>query len=222
MTSIPATARHAISATQTTSHSESNSHLDAALRISSAEQRTQPVARDVLKRVLITIAGLAGVIAILVTIAPFFGWTVVRLATGSMAPVYPTDSLLITHSIPAADAHVGEIVMVQRPGELPITHRVVSATAEANGIEKLRLKGDDNNTADAAPYLVSTVGLVVAGVPWGGQIFAALRSTVGLAGLTVFATFIVLWAWWPTGTKKRRAHAASTHDASAPVAPRGA
>jgi signal peptidase I len=212
MTSIPAI----VANTTTTSRSESNNHLDAALRISSAEQRTQPVVRDRVKRVLITIAGLAGAIAILVTIAPFFGWTVVRLATGSMAPVYPTDSLLITHSIPASDAHIGDIVMVQRPGELPITHRVVSATAEANGLEKLTLKGDDNNTADAAPYIVSSVGLVVAGVPWGGQVFAVLRSTAGLAGLTVFATLIVLWAWWPT-TKKRGAHSAS-----APVATPGA
>ena len=207
MTSIPATSASITPQQVTTSHSESNNHLDAASRISSAEQRTQPVARDLVKRVLITIAGLAGVIAVLVTIAPFFGWTVVRLATGSMAPTYPTDSLLITQAIPATDARVGQIVMVQRPGQLPITHRVVSEITAANGLAKLTLKGDDNRTEDATPYLVSTVGVVVAGIPWGGQVFAVLRSTVGLAGLTVFATLIVLWAWWPS-TKKRRAHLA--------------
>ena len=193
-----------------TSHSESNNHLSAAIRIGSAEQRTQRKARDTIKRVLIAIAGLAGVIAVVVTIAPFFGWTLVRLATGSMAPIYPTDSLLVTHTVPASQARVGEIVMVQRAGELPITHRVVSATTMANGIEKLTLKGDNNRTADAAPYLVRTIGVVEAGIPWGGQVFAALRSTVGLAALTVFATLVVLWAWWPA-SKKRRAHAAHAH-----------
>jgi signal peptidase len=155
---------------------------------------------------LISLAGLLGVIAILVTIAPFFGWTVVRLATGSMTPTFPTDSLLITHSVPAADVSVGDIVMVQRAGALPITHRVIAMHAAAGGLEQLTLKGDANATKDPAPYTVRDVGLVTAGVQWGGQIFADLRSTAGLAGLTVFAALVVLWAWWPS-SPKRRAHA---------------
>jgi hypothetical protein len=44
------------------------------------KQRIRPAVRETLKHSLITIAGLLGVIAILTTIAPFFGWTVVRLA----------------------------------------------------------------------------------------------------------------------------------------------
>jgi signal peptidase len=147
---------------------------------------------------LVALAGLLGVIAVLVTIAPFFGWTVVRLASGSMTPTYPTDSLLVTHSVPARDVTVGDVVMVQRPNELPITHRVVATQPAAGGLTQLTLKGDANTTRDPAPYLVRTVGLVVGGVQWGGQVFADLRSTAGLAGLTVFATLVVLWAWWPT------------------------
>jgi hypothetical protein len=50
---------------------------------------------------------------------------------------------------------------------------------------------------------VRSVGLVEAGVPWGGAIFAALRSTVGMAALTVFATLVVLWAWWPASIGPR-------------------
>jgi signal peptidase len=152
---------------------------------------------------LIGLAGLLGVIAVLVTIAPFFGWTVVRLATGSMAPTFPTDSLLITHQVSAADVAVGDIVMVQRQGQLPITHRVVAMQPAAGGLEQLVLKGDANTSRDPAPYLVASVGLVVAGVPWGGQVFADLRSTAGLAGLTVFASLVVLWAWWPSTPKRQ-------------------
>ena len=188
-------------------NSESNSHLDAASRIRGVEQRTRPTVREVIKRCLISLAGLLGVIAILVTIAPFFGWTVVRLATGSMTPTFPTDSLLITHSVSAADVSVGDVVMVERPGQLPITHRVIAMQAATGGLEQLTLKGDANQAKDPAPYLVRTVGLVTAGVPWGGQVFADLRSTAGLAGLTVFAALVVLWAWWPA-SPKRRAHAA--------------
>jgi hypothetical protein len=82
--------------------SESNNHLDAALGNGSVEQRTQPRVREAVKRCLIGLAGLLGVIAILVTIAPSFGWTVVRRASGSMAPTFPTGSLLVTHSEPAS------------------------------------------------------------------------------------------------------------------------
>jgi signal peptidase I len=185
-------------------NSESNSHLDAASRIRGVEQRTRVTAGGVVKRCLISLAGLLGVIAILVTIAPFFGWTVVRLATGSMTPTFPTDSLLITHEVPAADVRIGDIVMVQRVGELPITHRVVAMQAAAGGLEQLTLKGDANATKDPAPYLVREVGLVTGGVQWGGQIFADLRSTAGLAGLTVFAALVVLWAWWPSPSKLKR------------------
>jgi signal peptidase len=187
--------------------SESNSHLYAVSRIHRAGQRTRPSVRGAFKRSLIGLAGLLGVIAILVTIAPFFGWTVVRLATGSMTPVFPTDSLLITHSMPAANVAVGDVVMVQRIGQLPITHRVIGMKPGIDGLEQLTLKGDANAAKDPAPYLVRSVGLVTAGVPWGGQVFAELRSTAGLAGLTVFASLVVLWAWWPSAPK-RRAHLA--------------
>jgi signal peptidase len=193
---------------------ESNNHLRAALRIRSVKQRTRPTVREVLKRSLITLAGLLGVIAILVTIAPFFGWTVVRLATGSMTPTFPTDSLLLTRTVPASQVVVGDIVTVQRSGELPITHRVVSVTALTSGDARLTLKGDDNRTADVKPYFVRSVGLVVGGVRWGGSVFAALRSTLGLAGLTVFATLVVLWAWWPTSTKPNPGVSASESQAT--------
>lgn len=181
-------------------YSESDNHVDAVLQTPSVGQRTRPRTRGQIKLGLIWFAGLSGTIAILVTIAPFLGWTVVRLASGSMAPTFPTDSLLVTHTVPASDAAVGDIVMVQRAGELPITHRVVSNVALEGATRRLTLRGDANSSVDAAPYEVRTVGLVVAGVPWGGSVAVALRSPIGLAVLTVIATLIVLWAWWPTGT----------------------
>jgi signal peptidase I len=199
--------------TTTHSHPESNSHLDAAPRMRRVEQRTRPRTRDVVKRCLIAFAGILGVIAILVTVAPFFGWTVVRLATGSMAPTFPTDSLLVTHQVSATDVRIGDVVMVQRPGELPITHRVVAMQPEGGGLERLTLKGDANKTEDATPYLVRDVGLVTTGVPWGGQVFDDLHSRVGMAALTVFAALVVLWAWWPQAPQ-RRAHAGAREHGS--------
>jgi signal peptidase len=180
----------------------SDNHLDAAGRASGVEQRTRRHVSELVKRGIITLAGVLGVLAVLVAVSPFFGWAVVRLATGSMAPTFPTNSLLLAHSVPASRVGVGDVVMVARPGELPVTHRVVSATVVSAGEVALTLKGDANRTADPRPYLVRSVDVVVGGIPWGGSVFAALRSTVGLASLTVLATLIVLWGWWPKRATK--------------------
>ncbi len=187
--------------------SESNNHVSAVIRIHSVGKRTRSLARDRIKHGLIWLAGLSGAIAIVVTISPFFGWTVVRLASGSMAPSLPTDSLLVTHTVSAASVSVGQIVMVQRPGALPITHRVVSNAPAVGALRTLTLKGDANATTDATPYAVRTVGLVVGGIPWGGEIVAFLRSPIGLGLLTVLATMVVLWAWWPAAGAKGRVRA---------------
>jgi signal peptidase len=187
----------------------SNNHPDAAKRIRSAEQRTRPGVREQIKRALIWLAALLGAIepvARRTTVHPKNGAIVTRMA---MAPTFPTDSLLVAHSVPASAVKVGDIVMVQRAGLLPITHRVVATAPAPLGATSLTLRGDDNRTADATAYVVRSVGLVEAGVPWGGAIFAALRSTAGMAALTVFATLVVLWAWWPSSSGPRRA--ASKH-----------
>jgi signal peptidase I len=145
---------------------------------------------------VITTVGVIGLLAVALTLLPLIGFQVVRLATGSMSPLYPPDSLLLAHGIPATEARVGEIVMVQRVGELPVTHRVVAVTPHG-GAAELRLKGDANPAEDPEPYDVTHVQLVVAGIPWGGQIVEAARSPFALGGITVAASLIVLWAWWP-------------------------
>ncbi len=43
-----------------------------------------------------------------------------------MEPTIPTGSLAVVHEIPASEIAVGDIVTVDRPGQLPITHRVTS------------------------------------------------------------------------------------------------
>lgn len=148
---------------------------------------------------LIASVGLLGLLVAVLALLPLVGWQVVRLATGSMSPGLPAGSLLLAHRVDASSVHVGDIVTVQRDGELPITHRVISvmpgvAAGEPTTIE---LKGDANDTPDPAPYTVTMVDLVAVGVPWGGQLITAVRSPLVLGGLTVAVTLLVLWAWWP-------------------------
>lgn len=151
-----------------------------------------------LKPAVITTIGVLGLLVVGLAVLPLAGWQVVRLATGSMSPGFPPGSLLLAQRIPAAQAHVGDIVMVQRPGSPPVTHRVVSATPHGTATE-LVLKGDANPAPDPAPYDVTSVTRVAGGVPWGGQVVVAARSPWALGGLTVVASLLVLWTWWPRG-----------------------
>ena len=131
----------------------------------------------------------------IITVAGF-GVSFVRLATGSMSPTFPADSILLVRSTPADQVDVGDVVTVSRDGTVPITHRVVSVSPLPSGAE-LVLRGDANTADDPEPYQVSRVGLVVAGIPFGGGVLVALQSPIGLGVATVVVALLVLWAWWP-------------------------
>ena len=144
------------------------------------------------------LAGLALLVMIVVVAVLGFGLTLVRLATGSMSPVYPADSVLVVRSVPAAEVRVGDVVTVTRDGAEPITHRVVRVTPRGDsGGAELVLRGDANSVDDPEPYQVARVGLVVGGMPFGGAALEALQSPIGLGLATVLVAGLVLWAWWP-------------------------
>jgi signal peptidase I, archaeal type len=136
------------------------------------------------------------VAALVVVLVGGFGVSLVRLATGSMSPTYPADSVLLVQSVPAASVAPGDVVTVSRDGKVPITHRVVSVTPGGTGAE-LVLRGDANDVDDPEPYHVVRVGRVIAGVPFGGAALAAVQSPLGLGIATMLVAGIALWAWWP-------------------------
>ena len=171
--------------------------------VGAARERTRPT----------TVAALAGLVLVAITVAiavAGFGVSLVRLATGSMTPTYPTDSVLVVRSVRAADVGVGDIVTVSRDGLVPITHRVVAVTpVGASGGAELVLRGDANTADDPEPYQVARVGLVLGGIPFGGSVLVALQSPVGLGVATVVVCGLLLWAWWP-----RRAPGAHVRESS--------
>lgn len=126
-----------------------------------------------------------------------FGVSFVRLATGSMSPTFPADSILLVRSVPAGQVEAGDVVTVSRDGTVPITHRVVSVEPTTAGGAELVLRGDANTVDDPEPYQVARVGLVLGGVPFGGSVLAAVQSPLGLGLATVVVALLVLWAWWP-------------------------
>ncbi|WP_223357941.1 hypothetical protein [Leifsonia sp. ZF2019] len=149
---------------------------------------------------LLTLASVAGALCILGAIAAaVFHITLILFSTGSMSPTIPAGAVALVREIPASEARVGDVVTVDRPGALPITHRVVSSQPLGGGRVELVLRGDANAENDPAPYNVSHVRLVIASVPGGAQVIAFFSNPLFLGGATLAATALVAWAFWPRG-----------------------
>jgi len=153
------------------------------------------------------VAALGLLLVAVVIVAVGLGVSFVRLATGSMSPLYPADSILLVRSVPAASVRVGDVVTVSQDGTVPITHRVVAVAPASGGSAQLTLRGDANEVPDPEPYHVARVGLVLGGIPFGGSVLVAVQSPVGLGVATVIVALLVLWAWWP---RRRPLHLAES------------
>ena len=177
--------------------------------------RSRRTAAGVIGYVLLWLAAVGGAICIAVVVAAVgFHVTLIMFKTGSMEPTIPTGSLAVVHEIPASEVAVGDIVTVDRAGDLPVTHRVTSITG-TGATRSITLRGDANTTDDAAPYVVESVRVVWWWVPGWAQVIVWFSNPVVLGGLTVGATALVTWAFWPrdTGHGRRRA-ARATHGRS--------
>ncbi|GAA5203497.1 hypothetical protein GCM10025773_33950 [Microbacterium jejuense] len=161
----------------------------------------------------LTVAAVLGTVCIVLAIAAaLFDVRIVLFRTGSMEPTIPAGSAAVVRGIPASDVEVGDVVMVEREGELPITHRVVSVAAvpAAGDARSLTMRGDANSTDDPAPYEVTHVRRVLFSVPGAAPALAAAGSPWVLGGLTLAATTLIVVVFWP---RRGRREAASTHPA---------
>jgi signal peptidase len=159
-------------------------------------------AQAVVRSTLLNLAAAGGALCIvLVVLALVFHITLIMFKTDSMAPVIPAGSLAVVRQIPAAEARVGQIVTVDRPGQLPVTHRVVSvtpATASAGvGAATLVLKGDANPVDDPSPYTVRTVRIVIWSAPGLARVIVWFSDPLVLGALTVAVAGLITWALWP-------------------------
>jgi signal peptidase len=157
--------------------------------------------------VLLTIAALGGTLCLLLLIVTlFFHISLIMFKTGSMSPTIPAGSLAVVQQTQAADIRVGDVVTVDRPGRLPITHRVIAVTGsgDSDGERVVMLKGDANPVPDPSPYAVSTVRRVLFAVPGLAHPIAALNSPAVLGGLSLGSAAVVTWAFWPPVVPPRR------------------
>ncbi|WP_187700501.1 signal peptidase I [Dietzia sp. CW19] len=148
---------------------------------------------------ILSVLALLGVVCIVATIAAFaLNISLIMFKTGSMSPTIPTGSLAVVRQIPASDIEVGDVTTVSRgEGQLPVTHRVVSVTPVGDGTYSVEMKGDANDSPDAQPYEVSEVKKVLWHAPRLAYVVAAVSQPKYMAGITVAASFLVVWAFWP-------------------------
>lgn len=170
--------------------------------------------KRVVKDAVLGLAALAGLACILWLVAStFFGLQMLIFQTGSMAPTMPTGTAAIAQPIKAEQINVGDVVMVERQGQLPVTHRVMSVETDpaVEGGVILVLKGDDNEVNDPSPYRVTEAVRVVFPIPGLGTAIELGRTPLFLGLTTMFVAGLVLWAFWPSNKPK---HTADEQDAA--------
>lgn len=160
----------------------------------------------VLADILLWVAAIAGVVCmVLVVLALTASITLIMFRTGSMAPTIPAGSVAVVQEVPASEIEVGDVVTVDRVGDLPVTHRVTSISPGASDAERvITMRGDANASDDPYPYTVQTVRVVLFSVPGIASVIVAMGNPYVLGALTIAATTLVVWAFWPRSADSRR------------------
>ena len=148
----------------------------------------------------LTVAAVLGAVCIVLAVAAvLFDVRIVMFRTGSMSPTIPAGSAAVVHGIPAADIRVGDVVMVERAGQLPVTHRVVGVDRIPgdDDARSIRMRGDANDVDDPMPYEVREVRRIVFAVPGVAPVLVALGTPWVMGGITIAATALIVVVFWP-------------------------
>jgi signal peptidase I len=118
------------------------------------------------------------------------GWQMVTVLSGSMAPAYPTDSVLAVEPVPAADVRAGDVIAYRVDPDTPlVTHRVIEVRTGPVFVTK----GDANEDPDAKPVAAADLrGRVVLGVPALGGFIRAVHRPAGFVLLLVVPALLVV------------------------------
>ncbi|RZU60855.1 signal peptidase I [Zhihengliuella halotolerans] len=174
------------------------------VRRAAARPRASRAARF-LGGALLNVAAAGGAVCIVLAVCAFvFDVSLLMFKTGSMEPTIPTGSVAVARAVPAADVQVGQIVTVDRPGQLPVTHRITSIeTADAGSATRtFTMRGDANRDDDPYPYTVEEVRRVFFHVPHAANVVVWFGNPYVLGGLTLGASALVTWAFWPRGHRR--------------------
>lgn len=154
---------------------------------------------------LLWVAALAGLVCIVLVVLAFAAnITLIMFKTGSMAPTIPAGSVAAVQQVAASDISVGDVVTVDQEDQLPVTHRVTSVTdGTSEDSRVITMRGDANAEDDPFPYEVSSVRTVLFSVPGAAPVITAFGNPFVLGALTLVASVLVGWAFWPRAGQQR-------------------
>ncbi len=120
-------------------------------------------------------AAVAVIIAVMLIIVRVMGLQAFNVESGSMAPAYSVNTLVLVKEVDAAQIEEGDVItyVLNSDGVL-VTHRVIDVDKEN---QTFITKGDANNTQDPSPVLWGNmVGKVVFSLPKLGAPIQALTA----------------------------------------------
>jgi signal peptidase len=117
--------------------------------------------------------------ALLIFLAPQFGWRVDTVSSGSMEPALKAGGIVITRPVEAEDIKVRDTITFRSPMNEELTsHRVIAV--EAGSSPNFRTKGDANEDAD--PFILpadKVVGEVCFHLPYFGYAAQFIKTPLG-------------------------------------------
>ena len=148
---------------------------------------------------LLWAAAALGLIAlVLVFCAYFFNMSIILFRTGSMEPTVPAGSAALVQEVEASEVEVGDVLTVERPGEMPVTHRVTSVESGETADQRvITMQGDANNSPDPSPYVITEGKVLLGSVPGLAHPINQMGSPYVMGGITLAASILVGWAFWP-------------------------
>ncbi|WP_245708862.1 signal peptidase I [Ruania alba] len=153
--------------------------------------------------VALTVLAAAGALCIVLVVLAFtLNISLIMFSTGSMTPTIPAGSVALVREVPATEIEVGDVVTVDRPAALPVTHRVTEVLGTDGEQVTFTMQGDANADPDPAPYTVSQVRLVLGSVPHLASVIVWFQDPVVLGCLTLVAAGLVTWAFWPRQSRR--------------------
>jgi signal peptidase len=128
-------------------------------------------------------------------IGPRFGYQVLVIRGGSMAPSIPLGAVVVIGRVDPTSVAVGDVVSIQTATGVIFTHRVIEIRSSPDG-PGFVVKGDANAEADG-PLIpaAAVVGRVAAQVPGLGYLVALLSMPTGLVSILSGLASLLLAAW---------------------------
>jgi signal peptidase len=120
---------------------------------------------------------LFALILALVVVPRLTGSTPYTILTGSMVPLMPPGTVVVTRPESFSSIRVGNVVTYQIASGQPavVTHRVVAINVESDGTQTLTTKGD----ANPSPDLRHVIGAQVRGVVWYSVPYVGYIGAIG-------------------------------------------